>query len=214
MSDQLAAGVAARLSRYLQVATQARRMGKRRLSSKEIGAYAAINATQVRRDLSAFGRFGKRGVGYQLDLLLAELRTILGLGGPYKIALVGGDGLGAALANSTLLREHGFEIAAVFEPNNDRVGKALGATVVRDYGEMQKVVRAQGMIAAVLTGPAEAAQRASDDLAAAGVQLIFNYTEALLEAPQGVLVHTYNPAGELLTGLHAYLARQPSQREA
>ena len=145
---------------------------------------------------------------------MAELRAILDLAGPYRIALVGSDGLGEALANSTLLRDHGFEIAAAFELNNDRVGKALGTTVVSDYAEMQKVVRAQAIIAAVLTVPAEVAQRATDDLAAAGVQVIFNYTEALLKAPQGVLIHTHNPAGELLTGLHAYLARKPSQREA
>ena len=77
MADRLTVGVAARLSRYLQVLTQARKMGKDRISSQEISDYTNINATQIRRDLSAFGKFGKRGVGYSTDGLLTEIRKIL-----------------------------------------------------------------------------------------------------------------------------------------
>ena len=77
VSDRLTVGVAARLSRYLQVLTQAKKMGKERISSQEISDYTNINATQIRRDLSAFGKFGKRGVGYNIDSLLGEIRKIL-----------------------------------------------------------------------------------------------------------------------------------------
>ena len=76
-TDRLTVGVAARLSRYLQVLTQARKMGKERISSQEISDYTNINATQIRRDLSGFGKFGKRGVGYNIDSLIAEIRRIL-----------------------------------------------------------------------------------------------------------------------------------------
>src|SRR5205823_6472891 len=87
VADRLTVGVAARLSRYLQVLTQARKMGKQRISSQEIAEYTNINATQIRRDLSAFGKFGKRGVGYNIDSLLGEIRKILRTQGQHNIAL-------------------------------------------------------------------------------------------------------------------------------
>ena len=92
MADRLTVGVAARLSRYLQVLTQARKMGKQRISSQEIAEYTNINATQIRRDLSAFGKFGKRGVGYNIDSLLGEIRKILRTQGQHNIALIGAAG--------------------------------------------------------------------------------------------------------------------------
>ena len=88
-TDRLTVGVAARLSRYLQVLTQAKKMGKARISSQEISDYTNINATQIRRDLSAFGKFGKRGVGYNIDSLLGEIRKILRTQGQHNIVLVG-----------------------------------------------------------------------------------------------------------------------------
>ena len=89
VGDGSTVGVAARLSRYLQVLTQAKKMGKDRISSQEISDYTNINATQIRRDLSAFGKFGKRGVGYNIDSLLGEIRKILRTQGQHNIALVG-----------------------------------------------------------------------------------------------------------------------------
>ena len=100
MADRLTVGVAARLSRYLQVLTQAKKMGKDRISSQEISDYTNINATQIRRDLSGFGKFGKRGVGYNIDSLLGEIRKILRTQGQHNIALVGAGRLGQAIASS------------------------------------------------------------------------------------------------------------------
>ena len=115
MADRLTVGVAARLSRYLQVLTQARKMGKARISSQEIAEYTNINATQIRRDLSAFGKFGKRGVGYNIDSLLGEIRKILRTQGQHNIALIGAGRLGQAIASSAIFAEHGINIAAVFD---------------------------------------------------------------------------------------------------
>ena len=92
MTERLTVGVASRLSRYLQVLTQAQKMGKERIASQEIAEYTNINATQIRRDLSAFGKFGKRGVGYRTDALLDEIRKILRTQGQHNIALVGAGG--------------------------------------------------------------------------------------------------------------------------
>src|ERR671912_2925058 len=114
-SERLTVGVAARLSQYLRVLTQARKMGKDRISSQEISEYTNINATQIRRDLSAFGKFGKRGVGYNIDSLITEIRKILRTQGQHNIALVGAGRLGQAIVGSPIFAEHGITIAAVFD---------------------------------------------------------------------------------------------------
>ncbi len=124
--ERLTVGVAARLSRYLQVLTQAKKMGKDRISSQEISDYTNINATQIRRDLSAFGKFGKRGVGYNIDSLLGEIRKILRTQGQHNIALVGAGRLGHAIASSPIFAEHGINIAAVFDNDPDKVGRTIG----------------------------------------------------------------------------------------
>src|SRR2546425_2292875 len=125
-SDRLTVGVASRLSRYLQVLTQAKKMGKERISSQEISDYTNINATQIRRDLSGFGKFGKRGVGYSVDSLLGEIRKILRTQGQHNIALVGAGRLGQAIASSPIFAEHGINIAAVFDRDPDLVGRSIG----------------------------------------------------------------------------------------
>src|ERR1700685_565129 len=111
LDNRVGVGVAARLSRYLQVLTQARKMGKDRISSQEIADYTNINATQIRRDLSNFGKFGKRGVGYSIDGLLAEIRRILRTQGQHNIALVGAGRLGQAIAGSRVFGGGGGALA-------------------------------------------------------------------------------------------------------
>jgi redox-sensing transcriptional repressor len=203
--DRLTVGVAARLSRYLQVLTQARKMGKERISSQEISDYTNINATQIRRDLSAFGKFGKRGVGYNIDALLAEIRKILRTQGQHNIALIGAGRLGQAIASSPIFAEHGINIAAVLDKDPDKVGRAIGNVEVSEYGRITDVVRDKNIIVGVLAVPAESAQEAADDLIDAGVKIVFNYSEALLDVPPDVQVHTSNPAVELLYALYFHL---------
>ena len=205
MADRLTVGVAARLSRYLQVLTQARKMGKDRISSQEISDYTNINATQIRRDLSAFGKFGKRGVGYNTEALLNEIRKILRTQGQHNIALVGAGRLGQAIASSAIFAEHGINIAAVFDTDPDKVGRTVDGTVVSDYDRLQEIVREKNIIVGVLAVPPDSAQRAADDLVGAGVKILFNYSEALLDVPQDVAVHTSNPAVELLYALYFHL---------
>jgi redox-sensing transcriptional repressor len=204
-TDRLTVGVAARLSRYLQVLTQARKMGKERISSQEISDYTNINATQIRRDLSAFGKFGKRGVGYNIDGLLAEIRKILRTQGQHNIALIGAGRLGQAIASSPIFAEHGINIAAVLDKDPEKVGRSVGNVEVSEYRQMGDVVRDKNIIVGVLAVPAEGAQEAATDLVDAGVKIIFNYSEALLDVPPDVQVHTSNPAVELLYALYFHL---------
>jgi redox-sensing transcriptional repressor len=203
--ERLTVGVAARLSQYLRVLIQARKMGKDRISSQEISEYTNINATQIRRDLSAFGKFGKRGVGYNIDSLIAEIRKILRTQGQHNIALFGAGRLGQAIASSTVFADHGFNIAAAFDTDQSKVGQPIGDSVIRDYGELTESIREKNIIVAVLATPPEEAQRVADDVVGAGVKIIFNYTEALLHAPGDVTVHTTSPAVELLYALYFHL---------
>ena len=205
MADRLTVGVAARLSRYLQVLTQAKKMGKDRISSQEISDYTNINATQIRRDLSGFGKFGKRGVGYNIDSLLGEIRKILRTQGQHNIALIGAGRLGQAIASSSIFAEHGINIAAVFDTDPDKVGRTVGNVRVSDYGTLAETVRDKNIIVGVLAVPAGEAQKATSDLVDAGVKILFNYSEALLDTPGDVAVHTSNPAVELLYALYFHL---------
>jgi redox-sensing transcriptional repressor len=204
-NDRLTVGVAARLSRYLQVLTQSKKMGKDRISSQELSDYTNINATQIRRDLSAFGKFGKRGVGYNIDSLLGEIRKILRTQGQHNIALIGAGRLGQAIASSPIFAEHGINIAAVFDTDPEKLGRSVGNLAVSEYGRLVDAIREKNIIVGVIAVPADNAQQVADDLVGAGVKIIFNYSEALLDVPSDVAVHTSNPAVELLYALYFHL---------
>ncbi len=180
-------------------------MGKDRISSQEIADYTNINATQIRRDLSAFGKFGKRGVGYNIDSLLGEIRTILRTQGQHNIALIGAGRLGRAIASSPIFAEHGINIAAILDKDPEKVGRRLGNVEVSDYRSLASIVQERNIIVGVIAVPADHAQEAADDLVRAGVKIIFNYSEALLDVPSDVAVHTSNPAVELLYALYFHL---------
>jgi redox-sensing transcriptional repressor len=203
--ERLNVGVAARLSRYLQVLTQARKMGKDRISSQEIADYTNINATQIRRDLSAFGKFGKRGVGYNIDSLLGEIRKILRTQGQHNIALIGAGRLGQAIASSPIFAEHGIHIAAIFDNDPDTVGRRLGEAEIVDSDRLRDVISERNIVVGVIAVPAGSAQQVAQELVAAGVKIVFNYSEALLDVPSDVAVHTSNPAVDLLYALYFHL---------
>ena len=205
-SERLSLGVAARLSRYLQVLTQAKKMGKETISSQELADYTHVNSTQIRRDLSGFGKFGKRGVGYNVDSLVSQIRKILRTAGQHNIALFGAGHLGRAIASSDIFADHGFRVVAIFDADPQKVGDRItDQLVVRPYEEVNRVVTDEEIVVGVLAVPSDAAQRVADDLVAAGVKIIFNYSEALLQVPPEVTVHTSSPAVDLLYALYFYL---------
>src|SRR5213082_3030502 len=137
--ERLSLGVAARLSRYLQVLTQARKMGKETISSQELADYTHVNSTQIRRDLSGFGKFGKRGVGYNVESLVTQIRKILRTSGQHNIALFGAGHLGTAIATSDIFADHGFRVVAIFDVDEQKVGTEIGSQVVRHTGELRQV---------------------------------------------------------------------------
>jgi redox-sensing transcriptional repressor len=203
--ERLSLGVAARLSRYLQVLTQARKMGRETISSQELSEYTHINPTQIRRDLSGFGKFGKRGVGYNVASLVGAIRKILRTSGQHNIALFGVGNLGQAIASSDIFADHGFQIVAMFDVDPSVVGTEVGDLRVRDFGELEEIVAAEDVVVGVLAVPPAAAQAVADRLVEAGVKIIFNYSEQLLQVPPEVTVHASSPAVDLLYALYFYL---------
>ena len=205
MPERLSLGVAARLSRYLQVLTQAKKMGKETISSQELSDYTHVNSTQIRRDLSGFGKFGKRGVGYNVDSLVSQIRKILRTAGQHNIALFGAGHLGRAIASSDIFADHGFRVVAIFDADPRKVGHTVGNQAVRHVRDLKQVVEDEDIVVGVLAVPTNAAQSLADELVAAGVKIIFNYSEALVQVPPEVTVHTSSPAVDLLYALYFYL---------
>src|SRR5436309_3932471 len=147
--EKLSLGVAARLSRYLQVLTQARKMGKETISSQELSDYTHVNSTQIRRDLSGFGKFGKRGVGYNVESLIAQIRKILRTAGQHNIALFGAGHLGRAIASSDIFADHGFRVVAILDADPQKVGTQVGNQKVRSTEELTSVVEDEDIVVAV-----------------------------------------------------------------
>jgi redox-sensing transcriptional repressor len=203
--ERLSLGVAARLARYLQVLTQAKKEGKETISSQELSEWTHVNSTQIRRDLSGFGKFGKRGVGYNVDSLVSQIRKILRTAGQHNIALFGAGHLGRAIASSHIFADHGFRVVAIFDNDPVKVGEQVGNTTVRSLAELKQAVDEDDIVVGVLAVPGAAAQPLADALVEAGVKIIFNYSEALLQVPPEVTVHTSSPAVDLLYALYFYL---------
>jgi redox-sensing transcriptional repressor len=203
--ERLSLGVAARLSRYLQVLTQAKKMGKETISSQELSDYTHVNSTQIRRDLSGFGKFGKRGVGYNVEALVWQIRKILRTAGQHNIALIGAGHLGKAIASSEIFADHGFRVVSIFDNDGAKVGTLVGTQTVRDISDLRQVVEDEDIVVGVLAVPNQAAQGLADELVEAGVKIIFNYSESLLDVPPEVTVHTSSPAVDLLYALYFYL---------
>src|ERR1700686_1602057 len=157
--EKLSLGVAARLSRYLQVLTQARKMGKETISSQELADYTHVNSTQIRRDLSGFGKFGKRGVGYNVESLVTQIRKILHTSGQHNIALFGAGHLGTAIATSDIFADHGFRVVAIFDVDRSKVGERIGPLEVRHNSDLRGVIDDEDIVVAVLAVPSPAAQK-------------------------------------------------------
>ena len=204
--ERLTVGVAARLSRYLQVLTQAKKQGRDSISSQEIGEYTHVNATQIRRDLSGFGKFGKRGVGYNIDFLISEIRKILRTSGQHNIALVGAGQLGQAIASSNIFGDHGFHISGVFDADPSKAGSAVGELSVQPMDDLTEAIRDKNIIVGVLAVPPGSAQSAANALVDGGVKIVFSYSDALIDTPPDVTVHRSNPAEQLLYALYFYLS--------
>ena len=186
-----------RLSIYLRFLEDFEGRGLATVSSDELARRGGTTSAQVRKDLSFFGSFGKRGLGYSVPELATALREILGLGRQWKVVIIGAGKIGAALAQYRGFRQRGFSIVAAYDTNPDKIGRTLEDIAIRDMSQFEADVEKEQPDIAVLATPTEAAQHALDRVARAGIKAVLNFAPVQLHAPTDVTVKTVNMAMEL-----------------
>lgn len=186
-----------RLSIYLRFLEDFEERGLATVSSDELARRGGTTSAQVRKDLSFFGSFGKRGLGYSVPELATALREILGLGRQWKVVIVGAGKIGAALAQYRGFRQRGFSIVAAYDTNPEKIGRTLEGIEIRDMARFEADVAAERPEIAVLATPTDAAQSALDRVNRAGIKAVLNFAPVQLHAPTDVTVKTVNMAMEL-----------------
>jgi redox-sensing transcriptional repressor len=186
-----------RLSIYLRFLEEFEERGLETVSSDELSRRGGTTSAQVRKDLSFFGSFGKRGLGYSVPELTTALREILGLGKEWRVVIIGAGKIGAALAQYRGFRQRGFNIIAAYDTNADKIGGTLEGTEVRDMARLEGDVAHDRPDIAVLAIPSEGAQAVLDRVVAAGIKAVLNFAPLQLQAPADVTVKTVNMAMEL-----------------
>lgn len=186
-----------RLSAYLRFLEDFEHRGLTTISSEELAKRGGTTSAQVRKDLSFFGSFGKRGLGYSVPELAGRLREILGLGKEWRVIIVGAGKIGGALAQYRGFRQRGFNILAAYDRNPDKIGRRLDGIPVRDIAQLESDIHREHPDIVVLTVPGEEAQGVVDRVVSAGVKGILNFAPTQLHAPADVSVKTVNMAMEL-----------------
>lgn len=186
-----------RLSGYLRSLEEHSRRGLQTISSEELATLGGTTSAQVRKDLSLFGSFGTRGLGYPVPELADRLRDILGLGREWRVIIVGAGKIGAALARYQGFEQRGFHVVAVYDADPTKIGTRWDALAVRDIASLGADARREKPEIAVLAVPAPNAQAVLDALVAAGFRAVLNFAPTRLEAPPHVTVRSVNMAMEL-----------------
>lgn len=186
-----------RLPLYHRALMSLHRSGVGTVSSEQIAEIVGVNAAKVRKDLSYFGSYGTRGVGYEVGQLLGEIRRDLGLDREWKCLVVGVGNLGSALLSFAGFRERGFHVAAAVDVDPARVGSRIGEILVGHQNDMERLLAEHDIAIGVIATPPEAAQEVADALVAAGVSSILNFAPTRVEVPEGVLIRHVDLASEL-----------------
>ncbi len=197
VSRKISDSTVRRLSLYLRFLEEFEREGARTVSSSELAARGATTAAQVRKDLSRFGSFGKRGLGYEVGELSSSLRQILGLERTWRVALVGAGRIGSALFEYADFRRRGFDIVTVFDTDPGKVGTDLWGVRVEEGARLEDVLAERPVDIAILAVPVDAAQSVLDRVVGAGVKGILNFAPTQLHAPPGVALRDVNMSMEL-----------------
>jgi redox-sensing transcriptional repressor len=207
---RIAESTVRRLSQYLRYLEEFEARGLATISSDELAARGGTTSAQVRKDLSFFGSFGKRGLGYAVPELAGRLREILGLERQWRVVIVGAGKIGGALAHYRGFRQRGFPIAAVYDSDPAKIGRRFESFVVRDIARLKEESREAPVDIAVIAVPAAAAQQVADRVVDAGIRAILNFAPVQLQVPDDVTVKTVNMAMEL-EGLSFALTNRDSK---
>ncbi len=194
---KIAQSTVRRLSLYLRFLEEFDAQGIETVSSKALAARGGTTSAQVRKDLSFFGSFGKRGRGYSLPELVGRLRDILGLKREYRVVVVGAGKIGSALVQYHGFGQRGFHIAAVYDADPQKIGVEWNRLVVRDVSHLERDLGREPVDIAILSTPAAAAPGVSERLVRAGVRAILNFASVQLDLPPDVVVKNVNMALEL-----------------
>ncbi len=187
----------ARLPVYLRILSERFESGVSNMSSEELADAAGLNAAKVRKDLSYLGSYGTRGVGYDVEFLVYQIRRELGLTHDWHVVIVGAGNLGQALAGYGGFGERGFPVGGIVDVDEAKIGTIVGGVRVRHVDELASVVRSRNISIGVIATPGTAAQDAADALVAAGVTSLLNFAPAVISAPHGVSVRKVDLAVEL-----------------
>jgi len=193
MSSEISSSTVRRLSTYYRVLRELEGERAAVASSRLLAERSGVTPAQVRKDLSYFGTFGKRGLGYDIQLLMREIRSILGLDRRWRVGLVGAGNIGSALFSYAPFRQQGFDIVAIFDRDPGKVGRIWGDVPIH------AIARAVPMDIVVLAVPGGAAQEVADRVVAAGVRAILNFAPRQLFVPAGVTIRNVDMAIELET---------------
>jgi redox-sensing transcriptional repressor len=188
-----------RLALYLRFLEQSAAQQVTTISSAELARRGGTTSAQVRKDLSFFGSFGKRGLGYSVPELSARIRDILGLKRTHRVVLVGAGKMGGALLHYRGFRQHGFDVVAIYDKDPKKIGTRSDGLMVRDVRQLETDLKKEPTDIAILVTPAEAAQEVTDRLVRAGVKAILNFAPVSLAVPEDVAVQSVNMALELET---------------
>lgn len=194
---RIAESTVRRLSIYLRFLEEFEDRGLSTVSSEELARRGGTTSAQVRKDLSFFGSFGKRGLGYSVPELSAALREILGLGREWRVVIIGAGKIGAALAQYRGFRQRGYNIIGVYDSNPEKIGRTLEGIEIRDMARFESDVATERPEIVVLAIPADGAQDVLDRVVRTGVKAVLNFAPVQLHAPSDVTVKTVNMAMEL-----------------
>jgi len=186
-----------RLSLYLRFLEESAQRGLVTISSDELARRGGTTSAQVRKDLSFFGSFGKRGLGYSVPELTESLREILGLRREWQVIIVGAGKIGTALAQYRGFRQRGFRVVAVYDRDPRKIGTQWDALMVRDMASIEEDIAKEQPDIAVLATPAEEAQNVVDRLVRAGIRAVLNFAPVQIQVPADVTLKNVNMAMEL-----------------
>ena len=187
----------ARLPVYLRILSDQLEHGVTTISSEELAELGGVNAAKVRKDLSYLGSYGTRGVGYDVDFLVYQIRRELGLTHDWPVVIVGAGNLGQALAGYEGFGERGFPVAGIVDIDPSKIGSVIGGVRVRHLDDLGQIVQAKRVSIGVVATPPSSAQDAADRLVRAGVTSILNFAPVVLAVPRGVSVRKVDLAVEL-----------------
>lgn len=187
----------ARLPVYLRILSERFDAGVTSISSEELAEFAGLNAAKVRKDLSYLGSYGTRGVGYDVEFLVYQIRRELGLTHDWPVVIVGAGNLGQALAGYNGFGDRGFPVGGIVDVDPAKVGSVVGGVRVRHLDELTQIVQARNISIGVIATPGSAAQAAADALVAVGVTSLLNFAPAVIGVPAGVSVRKVDLAVEL-----------------